>query len=229
MKKIFLYILIILPNLIYSQTRINDAGARFSIKLRYKLNEKEYLNLMYRTRILENFSELNSWFIDAGYGYKINNDLKISLHYRFNSSITNNNYFRTLHRYYLRADYRQFINKYWILHNRIILQHTTHRFVTDIQDNGYKPYYRTDLRERIGFSYNLSSSDNIFLHNEWMFTLSDNPVELRRNRLYVGYEKDINDDTNIKCYFILQSSFHKRKNPDTNYFIFGIDINFMIN
>lgn len=229
MKKNLLYILIVLPTLIFSQTRINDAGAWLSAGVTYKMKSHQDIKIMSRFRVYDNFSELNSWYIDAGYGYRFSSSFKLSLHYAFNPTLTLQNYFRYLHQYYIRADYRQFINKYWTLHNRIIVQHTTHRFVTDIQDNGYKPYYRTDLRERVGFSYNLSSSENIYIHNEWMITLSDNPVELRRNRLYAGYEKDINNFTNIKCYFVLQSSFHKRKSPNTNHFLFGIDLNFMIN
>ncbi|GAB4201924.1 MAG: hypothetical protein Fur0023_07100 [Bacteroidia bacterium] len=230
MKKILLYTLIVYfifcLNPAFSQNRINDIGMRISLKTKYELNNRQEITGMMRIRQYENFTELYSWRVDLGYGYRILSSLKISLHYAYTSSRAIENYFRTLHRYYIRTDYKKFINKYLTLYNRIILQHTQHFFLN--ADNGYKPYYRTDFRERIGWSYNLSSSANVYLHNEWMFTLSDTPVDFRRNRLYIGYEKEFKSSLSAKFYFILQSTFHKRKSPDRDFYIFGMDINFNI-
>ncbi|MCX7728030.1 MAG: DUF2490 domain-containing protein [Bacteroidia bacterium] len=211
----------------FAQNRINDAGAWVSIGFNYKVNQNQQIKLMGRIRQYENFTETNSWYTDIGYEYKINSLIKISLHYAFNPTRTRENYFRNFHQYYIRTDFKKFINKYFTLYNRIIFQHTN-SYIVDI-DDGSKPYFRTDFRERVGVSYHLSSTSNIFLHNEWMYTLSEYPVELRRNRLYTGFEKDINEVVNTKLYFVLQSSFHKRKTPNTNHFIFGFDINFTIN
>lgn len=228
MMRILLLILIFVVS-VSAQNRIQDAGAWLSVAASYKVNQGQELTAMGRIRQYENFTRLNSWYIDVGYAYRFTENFKMSLHYAFNPSVAVQNYFRTIHQYYSRMDYRKFMNKYLTFHNRIILQHSTHRFLTDFTDNGYKPYYRTDFRERLGASYNLSATSEIYVHNEWMFTLSQSPIELRRNRLYVGYEKQYSKKWAVKYYFVLQSSFHKRKSPDRDFFIFGIDMNFELN
>lgn len=231
MKKRFLYsglmCFITHLTLLFSQNRINDAGAWLSLAVSYKTSSNQELSVMARYRQYENFTQANSWYVDMGYAYRISPAFKLSLHYALNPTRTKENIFIPLHQYYLRMDYRKFINKYFTFYNRIILQHTN-RFIADI-DNGSKPYYRTDFRERMGISFNLSSVSNIYLHNEWMYTLSEIPVELKRNRLYIGYEKVFRSTFSAKWYFVLQSSFHKRKNPNTNHFIFGMDLNININ
>ncbi len=211
----------------YSQNRINDAGAWLSLGANYKTYSNQAVSVMFRFRQYENFTQLNSWYVDIGYAYRILSSLKLSLHYALNPTQTRYGVFIPLHQYYIRMDYRKFLNKYFTFYNRVIVQHTN-RFIADI-DNGSKPYYRTDFRERVGIGYNISSSSNWFLHNEWMYTLSEIPVEMRRNRLYIGYEKEFNSLLSIKWYFVLQSSFHKRKSPNTNHYIFGMDLTFNLN
>lgn len=216
-------------NYLFSQNRINDMGLWLSAQGKYKINKVHSFSVRIRLKFIENISEFVSLNNRLKYTISINDFSKLSFQYSFILKQSDQNYFFNRHRYSLRLDNKKIINKYLTLHNRIILQYSTHRFITDFEDNGYKPYYRTDFRERVGFSYNLSSTSEIYLHNEWMITLSQTPVELRRNRLYAGYEKQYSDRWAVKYYFVLQSSFHKRKSPDINLFIFGMDINFKLN
>lgn len=219
----FISFFISICDIFYAQNRILDFGGWFSFATKYNINNKHSLSAMVRIRQYENYTELNSWYIDVGYAIRSSSSLNISFHYAFNPSITIQNYYRNIHQYYIRTNYRYFVNKYITLHNRIIFQHATHRFVTDIQDNGYQPYYRTDIRERVGISYQLSSLSSVYLYNEIMYTLSDIPVEIRRNRIYAGYEKQINDKWTTKMYFVIQSLFHRKKTPNYHYFILGWD------
>lgn len=203
------------------QNRILDAGGRLSFTAQYDITQQGYLSMMFRVRQMENFTELNTRLVEISYGYKFSPYLRLSAHYALRQQLTTQNYYRNIHRYYLRLGYQYFINKYLTLHNRVILQYSTHRFITDIQDNGYKPYYRTDIRERVGVSWNISSKANVYVHNEFLYTLSNIPIEWRRNRIYLGYEKEWNDKWTMDIYFILQSSFHN--SPDYHYFIIGCD------
>lgn len=211
------------------QTRVSDVGMWLSLAVQKDVSSKQWISIMGRIRQYENFSRMNSWYMDAGYGYKLHRNFKFSLHYALNPSLTSRLYYRNLHQYYLRLDGRHFINKYFTFYSRIILQHTTHRFFTDIQDNGFKPYYRTDFRVRIGGAYNLDARSRIYLHDECMYTLSAIPIELRRNRVYAGYEKSISKMVEVKIYFVVQSNFHKRNNFNYDYFILGCDWTFKWN
>ncbi len=221
------FLLIEIAGLVVSaQNRIWDVGSRFSFISQYNITSKQYLLTRWRIQVAENFTELTTYRGDIGYGIKILPSLRILARYSFINKMTGENYYRGIHRYSMQLNYNYFFNKYFTLHSRTILQYSTHLFITDIQDNGYEPYYRTDIRERAGLSYNLSSTSNIYLQDEVLYTLSNYPVELRRNRIYVGYEKKINDKWLTRLYFILQSSFHKKNTPNYHYFIFGWDWEF---
>jgi len=225
-KKPFIFLLATFSFHIFTQERIKDMGGWFSPSVNYKFSKKHSIIMRWRIKQYENFTQTNSWYIDIGYAFKISRNWRISAHYNFNPSRTNQNYFRNIHRYYLRMDYKKSLNKYITFHNRTIVRYSTHLFLTDFKDNGYKPYYRTDLRERIGVSYNLSSSDKVFIHNEWMIVLSQSPIELKRNRFYCGYEKKVSKTFNLETYFVFQSTFHDKKSPGRDYFILGLDMNF---
>lgn len=207
----------------FAQNRFLDAGARVSFITKYNINSKNYLSLMLRLKEYENFTELSSGYVGIVYGYKLSSSLKFSVRYLIGSKITNSNYYRNIYRYYFRLDYRYFLNKYITIRNAVIFQHATQRFITDIQDNGYKPYLRTNFRERLGLVYNFSSTTNIYLYDEIMYTLSENPVELKRNRIYLGYEKQFNNKWTTTIYFALQSYLHKTNSPNYLRFIIGWD------
>jgi hypothetical protein len=229
MKRIILFCCVLINSIFFvAQNRIYDTGMWLSIGANYKLNSKISFSLLSRVRQYENFTETNSWYIDFGQAYKYK-DFKVSIHYAFNPTKTLENYFRNIHQYYIRVDYKKDINKFLSIQKRIIFQHATHRFLSDLQDNGYKPYYRTDLRLRMGVRFKTSARSNIFLHDEIMFTLSRIPLEITRNRVYTGYQKKLSEKLETKLYFVVQSSFHKRNSPNITYCIIGCDFIFSLN
>ena len=227
MKTIILFFCVLINFILIAQNRIYDAGMWLSMGANYKLNNKISFSLLSRVRQYENFTETDSWYIDFGQAYRYRN-FRVSIHYTFNPTKTLENYFRNLHQYYIRFVYKHDINKYLSIQNRIIFQHTTHRFLSNIQDNGYQPYYRTDLRLRTGIRFKTSARSNIFLFDEIMLTLSRIPLEITRNRVYTGYRKKISKKLENKLYFVVQSSLHKRNSPNVIYFIIGYDLVFLI-
>lgn len=202
----------------------HDFGFWLSLGYNVRLNDKHQVNTMFRFRQYDNFSEFNSWYYDVGYQYKIHDKWRVALHYAFNPSKTNENYFRNLHQYYFRINYVEPVNKYISLNCRVILQHTSHLFIFNgFQDNGYRPYNRTDFRLRPGISYRLNSRTELFFRNEWMYVVNSSPIIWRRNRLQFGTEKKWNKSFRTSVYFTLQSMLNRRNSYPLNQYIFGFD------
>ncbi|MCX8081488.1 MAG: DUF2490 domain-containing protein [Bacteroidia bacterium] len=229
MRKYFFYIILFfLLFFTNSQTDEFDLGAWLSVGCNIRFHQKHQVNTMVRFRQYEYFTDFNSWFYDIGYQYRVSGEFRVALHYAFNPSKTNENYFRNFHQYYVRMNYLKRINKYFSLNVRGILQHTTHLFITDFHDNGYRPFYRTDLRLRPGILYNISSTLNLFLQNEVLFVISRNPAEFRRNRFNLGVQKKLNKKINLTVFVLVQSIFNRRNSPDMHQGIIGLDLNYFL-
>jgi len=229
MKKIrWIFIIMFFSYSFCAQNRIYDAGGWFSLGAGYKLNNKISFTVSSRIRQYDNFTRTNSWYIDLGQSFKIK-DIRISVHYAFKPSRSMENYFRNIHKYYILFFKKYDINKYFSCMTRIILQHSTHRFITDFQDNGYLPYYRTDFRIRPGIRYHLSSRTYVYVQDEVMITLSRNPYEISRNRIYSGYTTKIFQNMQTEFYVVVHSSYHRRNKPNMTIFILGCDIIFDLN
>lgn len=207
-----------------SQFIEHDFGMWISLGGNLRLSEKYQINSMLRFRHYDNFSEFNSWYYDVGCQHKIHDKWRVALHYAFNPSLTNENYFRNLHQYYIRINYEEQINKYLSISCRVILQHTLHLFILNgFSDNGYRPFSRTDFRLRPGFSFRLTSRMEFFFRNEVMYVINQNPAIWRRNRLQFGVEKKWKKEFRTSLYFTLQSIFNRRNSYPLHQYIFGFD------
>ncbi|GIV27411.1 MAG: hypothetical protein KatS3mg027_1225 [Bacteroidia bacterium] len=205
-----------------AQNRISDAGARLSFLMKYNINSSSFLSGRLRLLQTENFTQSRRITMDVGYWYKMGNGFRLSFHYMYRLHRMRDGFFKPLHRYYIRLDYRYPINKFFDVRNRLMLQHTTHRFVTVIDDNGFEPYYKTDLRERLGIVYNLSSKKNVYFQDEVLFSVN-NEFLFWRNRIYIGYSNELSKKWRIKLYLLFQSNFNNINGPQVNYYLIGCD------
>jgi hypothetical protein len=220
----FIFIFFVAFYSVRSQFVENDLGMWLSLGCNLKLSDRQQINSMLRFRQYDNFSEFNSWYYDIGYQYKIHDKWRVALHYAFNPSLTNENYFRNLHQYYIRINYEEQINKYFSVNCRVILQHTSHLFIFEgFSDNGYRPFSRTDFRLRPGLSIRLNSRTELFLRNELMYVVNTFPAIWRRNRFQFGAEKKWKKEFRTSLYFTLQSVFNRRNSYPLNQYIFGFD------
>lgn len=215
---------------VFSQPqRISEIGFWASLVANGKINKKTFFGVMGRWRQASNFLIPDSYYFDFSVGYKVLPGLKLALHYAYNPTYLTEGYFRDVHQYYILAAYKYPVNKYLELNNRIIAQHATHLFFTDfLGDNHYKPYYRTDIRERLGMQVNLSAKSYIYADNEIMYTVSQDPVSFTRNRLYTGYATQLSSSVKAEFYFVLQSGFRRWKARNYDLYILGIDLNYKL-
>lgn len=103
MKKIILYIFLCLPLLGQSQTV--DAHVWTGLGLSYKINKKISVDYKTQTRFYKNASVLRVYFNQIGGSFKITDDFKVGLDYRFSRKRKNDAYFVSENRYMINAIY----------------------------------------------------------------------------------------------------------------------------
>lgn len=209
-----------------AQNRTNDAVGWFSVSLEQKVVKNITARVFSRARFDDNISRLKSYYVDCGLFYNFNYKTSISLNYVYAPSKVKDDYFRTYHQYYISLNTRYYYGKYIFLSNRVIVQQTSHKFIVE---NGYKPYSRTDLRDKITINWKPIQGYRFYIGNEIMIPISSTPVEIRRNRVYAGVNKKIAKRLSADVYFVLQSSFHNKRKKDNNDYVYGFTINYRFN
>lgn len=209
-----------------AQSRKNDAAAWLGLSVNAKIYKKFSGRIFTRIRETENFSHLQSYYVDFGGYYSLRPDLSISLNYVYSPSNKIDTDFRLLHQYYVSLNGRHYFGKYWFLSNRIIVQQTSNRFVFD---NDNEPYSKIAIREKLGINWKVTAKARLFIADEIKIPLPAlmNYTEISRNRLYAGVFYDLTKRLRVDTYFVLQSSFNK-KNGDTNDYIYCLTLNYKL-
>ncbi|MES2131734.1 MAG: DUF2490 domain-containing protein [Bacteroidota bacterium] len=215
-------ILICLVGAIHAQNRATDMSGWLGLAIKQKISDKLSYRIMGRVRATENMTLLKSYYVDAGLYYNFKPNFSISLNYVYSPSKVSDGYFRTYHQYYTSINNKININNYWYFSNRIIFQHTSSFFIID---QGYKPYSRTDAREKLTLNRRLTRKDRVYIADELMTTLFIPDVDLKRNRLYLGVNHKFTKQLSVDAFFLLQSTFN-RKNSNSDLFVYGVTINY---
>ena len=103
MKKLIFYIFLCLPILGQSQTV--DAHTWAGLGLSYKINDKFSVDYKTQTRFYRNASVLRVYFNQIGGSFKITDDFKVGLDYRFSRKKKNDAYFVSENRFMINAIY----------------------------------------------------------------------------------------------------------------------------
>lgn len=204
-----------------AQSRERDAVSWFSLAVKQKINKRFLYRIMGRIRDSENFSSLRSWYIDGGLYYHMTKNFSLSANYVYAPSRDKDRYFRTYHQYYVSANNKFNINTHWYFSNRVIFQHTSSFFLVD---EGYKPYARTDVREKLMLNKRLTRADRIYVGDEVMTTVFRGNTGLRRNRFYAGLNHKFTKQFSADVFFVLQSTYLRKINSDQ--FIYGLTLNY---
>lgn len=206
---------------VQAQDREQEAAGWFSLALKQKISKCISYRTMARFRYGDNVTSLRSWYIDGGLYWHPARNFSLSANYVYAPARVSDHYFRTYHQYYVSANNRIPVNRFWYFSNRVIFQHTSSFFLID---EGYKPYARTDVREKLLLNRRLSRSDRIYIGDEVMSTLFTENTNLRRNRFYAGINHRFTRQFSTDVFFVLQSTFHRKLNSDQ--FIYGITLNY---
>lgn len=223
-KQLFIFFLCLgLSFQLPAQARERDAVSWFSLAVRQKINKRVSYRIMGRIRDGENFTSVKSWYIDGGLYYQLAKKFSISANYVYAPARDKDRYFRAYHQYYLSAGNKLNLNTHWYFSNRVIFQHTSSFFLVD---EGYKPYARTDVREKLMLNRRLTRANRIYMGDEVMMTLFTGNTGLRRNRFYAGVNHKFTAQFSADVFFVLQSTFLRKANSDQ--FIYGLTLNYKL-
>lgn len=221
LRQIFclLYLCLVMP--VLAQQRTKDMAGWFSLSIKQKIYKNFSYRLMARLRDTENLTSVSSYYVDAGLFYHLTNNFSVSLNYVYAPSRADDRYFVSYHQYYASINNKVKISDYWYFTNRIIFQYTSSYFIVD---NGYKPYARTDAREKLTLNRKITRADKIYIADEVMTTLFAGDTQLRRNRLYLGINHRFSKQFSADVFFVLQSTFNRKANTDV--FVYGLTLNY---
>lgn len=220
-RQIFCLLCICLMTPVLAQQRTKDMAGWLSLSIKQKIYKNFSYRLMARLRDTENLTSLSSYYIDAGLFYHLTNNFSLSLNYVYAPSRGDDSYFVNYHQYYASVNNKVKINDYWYFTNRIIFQYTSSYFIID---NGYKPYARTDAREKLTLNRKITRADKVYIADEVMTTLFTGDTQLRRNRFYLGINHRFGKQFSADVFFVLQSTFNRRANTDV--FVYGLTLNY---
>lgn len=221
MKNIKIIILLFVSLNLFGQENKKDAVLWTTLSLQKKLDDKSSLKLVSRARFGDNFSHLNSYYVDIGYFYEIVNNLKVSVNYVYSPTRQTDFTYRRLHQYYASLTYKYDLNSHWAIKSRTIFQHTSHYLFVE---NGYKPYSRTNFREKLSLNRKISRRNSIYLEDEISIPVFSDQTGIRRNRLYAGFDHAINKQFTLDLFFVLQHVIHHTY-PSTD-FVYGFTLNY---
>lgn len=204
-----------------AQARERDAVGWFSLAVRQKINKHFSYRIIGRVRDGENFTSVRSWYLDGGLYYQLAKNFSMSANYVYAPARDKDRYFRTYHQYYLSANNKFKLNTHWYFSNRVIFQYTSGFFLVD---EGYKPYARTDLREKLMLNRRLTRADRVYMGDEVMTTLFTGNTGLRRNRFYAGVNHKFTTQFSADVFFVVQSTYLRKINSDQ--FIYGLTLNY---
>ena len=213
-KTKLIFILITTFSFSVSKAQVNDAALWTHISIEKNLSSFFSLELNQEFRLNENISELGTAFTEAGFQYKILNDIRIGASYRFiqRRRLDNSYSFRHQHAYFLTL--RQEIGKF----DFIVREKYQSRY-SDINSSDDGKIPEDVLRTRLTIRYDLVKRYAPFISAEFYYQLN-NPEgnEIEKLRYQAGLNYELNKYHSFSLAYLIDKEIN-RNNPWTDYVI----------
>ncbi|MEW6470105.1 MAG: DUF2490 domain-containing protein [Bacteroidota bacterium] len=201
----------------------NDFGMWNTLNLEYKLSQNFSIVACEEFRLKENLSQVNLFYTNIGFSYRINKNFKVSPIYRFIQKRFDDGYYGLKHRLMLDLGYKQKLGMIRFGYRARLQGEIAYPgadrlgdvaeyywrnkfdFKLDINSSRFVPYFGTELRVQL-------FNPRIREHQEFGFD---------RTRLYAGCDYEINDGNTFGLYYLVQFDF-QQNDPVTQY-ILGLE------
>lgn len=218
MRKTIFFILV-LPFLSYSQNN-EDAGLWTTLSFQKELSKNTFISYDQEFRLKENFSRLNLFYSNLGFGYKFNKSFKAEISYRGIQKLMLDNSFSYRHRFMSDLTHKIKYNRI-IISNRIRYQAEVRDYLTS-DDGKFPEQY---LRFKSELKIDLDKKMTPYFSSELRYQIHvpkgknayfDNTIHRIRN--IVGIDFKINDTNTFGLYYLIQNEFNI-SNPENNYIV----------
>lgn len=221
MYKLLPLLLFLIPSFVDAQYNTKDAGLWSTFSIKKEINFRNYIALDQEFRLHENYSMLNLFYTNIGYGYKFSKELKTEITYRAVQKYVFD-YFSYRHRLMVDLIYKKKFSTIAFT-NRFRYQIEVRDLLSSV-DGKYPEQY---FRHKLDFAYDNDQKLIPSYSIEFRYQL-DLPRKqgkeynnsLHRIRNSFGLDYKINKKNTVGIYYLIQSEFGI-KSPENN-FITGI-------
>ena len=221
MKKITLVFFVFALSISSASAQYDDAGMWNTINIEKKLKNNFHLFLTEEFRLKENFSQINLFYTDVGFGYKPYNFLKVELAYRSIEKHLITDFYSIRHRLMLDITLKKKLGNFDLAYR--------HRLQTEVRnvnssDTGTIPEWYS--RNKLTVKYDLQKKITPYASCELRYQIDDSrnlesDKTWHRGRYVLGlnYEKD--KKNTFGFYYLIQHEWNVSIQEDL--YIFGLE------
>ena len=220
MKRILLITLVLSTSLLlitshftYLKAQNQDFGSWTGIEINKKLSQRLSVSFTEELRLKENITQLNSFFSEAGVGYKFSQYLKVAANYRFNQKQRIDQSLGTRHRFNVDFAFQNKINAF-VVSYRMRVQSQLNDYYSS--ETGKVPNY--NLRHKFSLEWDLDNRISPLAAAELFYPINQMDNKLQQVRLNAGIKYDINNDNRIIINYLVQKETYVN-NPLTEHVI----------
>jgi hypothetical protein len=212
MKKGFIFLFLFLGIININLKAEDDFLYYGSLKFDHKLNEKWKVFFQTETYLKDDASNLYYWHLKEGVVFSLNKNLDLGLNYRFVREESKKDKWENEHRIEFVITPKFSLGEF-IIKDRNQFEYRSLEGKSD----------RWRYRNKISFCKKISKDIKIFLANELFLDL--NHLIRNKNRLDLGFVKNLNEEVSFKCFYRLESTRKKHAEWDSKH-ILGTELVF---
>jgi hypothetical protein len=218
MKKIISILFLSLHFVLPLHAQYDDAGLWTTLNVEKKLSSRFHLFLTEEFRLRENFSEINLFYTDVGFGYKPYNFMKVELAYRFIQKKLVTDFYSMRHRFMLDVTLKKKFGEFDLAY-----RHRLQREVRNINssENGILPEWYS--RNKFTVKYDLQKKYTPYISAEFRYQIDDprnieSDQTWHRGRYVAGFDYEFDKKNKLGLYYLIQHEWNVSL-PENQYVI----------
>ena len=199
----------------------DDAGLWTTVNVEKKLRNNFHVLLTQEFRLKENFSQINLFYTDIGFGYRPLNFLKVELAYRLVEKRLITDFYSTRHRLMLDITLKKKLGYFDVAY-----RHRLQREVRNVNssENGRVPEWYS--RNKLTVKYDLQKKYTPYISTELRYQIDDprnieSDQTWHRARYASGIDYELNKKNKFGLYYLIQREWNVSL-PE-NLYIIGLE------
>ncbi len=209
MKKLFFLYIISIAFIISGFSQVsNDAGLWTTFNVSKKLQHNAFFFVTEEFRMKENFTRVNLFYTDLGFGIRPLKFLKVSFAYRMIEKFMDDNIFSFRHRLMLDISLKQKFGNFSLSYRQRI--QAEERNIYSSAKGSIPEWYS---RNKFELKYDMDKPITPYIAAEFRYQINDpRNVESNhywhRNRYFIGIDYKKNDRNSFGLFYLIQNEFN---------------------
>ena len=199
---------------VLSSAQTDDSRIWNKLSVEKKLKRHYSLEVAAGIRIGQNYSRLETYYLDAGINYQLNKHWSCELHYRYSERRLKTDLFDTRNRGYFGVEYKTkwwdvVVAKFYVRYQR----QYTNMFTSEEGFNA-SDY----IRSRYTLKFDLNKKYTPYVSGELFYQMKYYKSEFNRVRYEAGISYKINKHHSFDAFYMIQREFNE-PNPAHSYIV----------